>query len=54
MDNESVLTPYTYPSDPMIAERFYEEFSSANRSKTPEVETGKSKKDEKVRQNDSI
>ncbi|CAF5212540.1 unnamed protein product [Rotaria magnacalcarata] len=48
VDNDDILTPYPYPSDPMIAERFYEEYSSGNKQKSMENEPGKSKTEEKV------
>jgi hypothetical protein len=54
VDNDSVLVPFPYPSDPMIAERFYEEFSSNNKNKPSETDTGKAKADEKVTKNNSL
>jgi hypothetical protein len=50
VDDADVLTPYPYPSDPQIAEQFYEEFI-ANKNKPPETETGKGKTEEKVKSN---
>ncbi|CAF4166320.1 unnamed protein product [Rotaria socialis] len=48
VDNDDILISYPYPSDPMIAERFYEEYSSGNKQKSMENEPGKSKTEEKV------
>ena len=48
VDNANVLVPYPYPSDPMLAKRFYEEFASLNKNKTTESDTGKAKTEEKV------
>ncbi len=47
VDDDNVLVPYPYPSDPQIAEQFYEEFN-ANKNKPPETEAGKGKTEEKV------
>lgn len=44
-----MLTPYQYPSDPKIAEHFYEENASNNKDKTNEnTDIGKGKIEEKV------
>ncbi|CAF2588148.1 unnamed protein product [Rotaria sp. Silwood2] len=48
VDNKDILVSYPYPSDPMIAERFYEEYASNNKHKTPEIDTGKGKTEEKI------
>jgi len=48
VDNENVLVSYPYPSDPMIAEQFYEEYSSNNKNKPTETDPGKVKTEEKV------
>jgi hypothetical protein len=48
VDNSDVIVPYPYPSDPKIAEQFYEEFI-ANKNKPPEANAGKGKTEEKVR-----
>lgn len=50
VDNDDILVPYPYPSDPMIAEQFYEEYS-ANKNKPTETDPGKTKTDEKVKYN---
>lgn len=48
VDNTDVIASYPYPSDPQIAEQFYEEFI-ANKNKPPETsDVGKGKADEKV------
>lgn len=49
VDSDNVLAPYPYPSDPMIAEQFYEEYSSNNKNKPTETEPGKGKVEEKVK-----
>jgi hypothetical protein len=48
VDNDNVLVSYPYPSDPMIAEQFYEEYSSNNKNKPTETDPGKVKTEEKV------
>ena len=47
MDNSDIIVPYPYPSDPQIAEKFYEEFI-ANKNKPPETDAAKGKTEEKV------
>ena len=47
VDDSDVLVPYQYPSDPQIAEQFYEDFT-ANKNKPPETDAAKGKTDEKV------
>lgn len=47
VDNDDFLVHYPYPSDPMIAERFYEESSMA-KGKAGETEPTKGKAEEKV------
>jgi len=49
VDNDNVLVPYPYPSDPLIAEQFYEEYSSNNKNKPIETDTAKIKTEEKVK-----
>lgn len=48
VDNDNVLTPYPYPSDPNIAKHFYEEYE-LNKDKPKETDTGKAKAEEKVK-----
>lgn len=47
VDDSNVIVPYSYPSDPQIAEQYYEDFT-ANQNKPPETEATKAKTDEKV------
>ena len=48
VDNDDFLVHYPYPSDPMIAERYYEESSSMAKSKAGETEPTKGKAEERV------
>ncbi len=48
VDDDNILVPYPYPSDPQIAEQFYEEFN-ASKNKPPETDAGKGKTEEKVK-----
>ena len=48
VDNDNILIHYPYPSDPMIAQRFYEDYSSNNKNEPGETDTGKPKTQDKV------
>ena len=48
VDNDDFLVHYPYPSDPMIAERLYEESSTMAKVKAGETEPTKGKAEEKV------
>ncbi|CAF3523561.1 unnamed protein product [Adineta steineri] len=48
VDDDNVLVRYPYPSDPMLAKRFYEEHASSNKNKGTETDTEKPKMDLKM------
>ncbi|CAF4265115.1 unnamed protein product, partial [Adineta steineri] len=48
VDDDNVLVRYPYPSDPMLAKRFYEEHASSNKSKGTETDSEKPKMDLKM------